>query len=150
LNDERSLCYEIIEIRKARALAGQKVRLPQKGSFMSAGSTGFTKLAQATVLASFIAIPANDVWAETDFTAGTVMTKMNSEERFAYVAGIVEGLSYARYLKDSKKPDGMQCIDDWFYKDKTAYSSVQENFEKFPDHYPVAILSALINKKCGE
>lgn len=60
----------------------------------------------------------------TDFTAQVVMEKMKAEERLPYLAGVVEGLAYARYARDNKDVPadkkttlGMKCIYDWFYVD---------------------------------
>jgi hypothetical protein len=34
----------------------------------------------------------------TDFTARVVMEKMTAEQRYSHLAGVVEGLAYARYV----------------------------------------------------
>jgi hypothetical protein len=81
--------------------------------------------------------------------AKAVMNKMGHEERGGYLAGIVEGLAYARYVVDGKQTNGMNCIYDWFYKDETSLPSIIDAFDKFPDHYPGAIMAALVKKKCG-
>jgi hypothetical protein len=117
---------------------------------MSAGSTGIANLAQAAVLAYFVAIPANDVWADGTLDAKAVMTKMGSDERFGFITGLVEGLAYARYLADGNKPDGMKCIQSWFYDgSKESLSTIYDAFDKYPEHAPANIIAALARKQCG-
>ena len=77
------------------------------------------------------------------------MAKMDGKERFAFVAGVVEGLAMARYVRDGKKPDGMKCIYDWFYKEPKTIDLIYAAFGRYPDHLPGAIIGALANRKCG-
>ncbi len=83
------------------------------------------------------------------FTAGHVINKMTQDERFSFVAGMIEGMAYARYLSDGKKTVGMNCIYKWFYDDKTSWTHITQAFEKFNSYTPGAVLGALIKKKCG-
>lgn len=90
----------------------------------------------------------------TDFTAGAVMNRMKSEERLPYIAGVIEGLAYARYMRDGKKTQGMMCIYDWFYKGKDGKSSddnitlIYAAFGKYPDYPPGVIVETLAEKAC--
>ncbi len=83
------------------------------------------------------------------FTAGHVIEKMGRSDRYSFVAGVVEGLAYARFVADGKKTEGMACIYKWFYRDKTAWPQILQTFIKFKTHTPGAVLGALIKKKCG-
>lgn len=85
----------------------------------------------------------------TDFTAKTVMEKMQPEQRYAYVAGVVEGLAYSRYAKDGKKTDGMECIYDWFYTKPDTLDLIYAGFGQYPQYPPGAIIGALSQKSCG-
>ena len=58
----------------------------------------------STVLAL---LPLTGPAGATDFTAKAVMEKMQAGDRYPYVAGVVEGLAYARYSRDGKKTEGM-------------------------------------------
>ena len=78
------------------------------------------------------------------------MTKMDGKERFAFVAGVVEGLAMARYVRDGKKPDGMKCIYDWFYKEPKTADTVYAAFERYPDYPPGTVVDLLVRRKCGE
>lgn len=86
----------------------------------------------------------------TDFTAGVVMAKMDGKERYAFVAGVVEGLAMARYMRDGKKPEGMKCLYDWFYKDQATIDIVYAAFQRYPDYPPGTVVSVLAKKTCGE
>ncbi len=85
----------------------------------------------------------------TDFTAGIVMQKMDEKERFNYLAGVVEGLAYARYIKDGKKVDGMKCIYQWFYDKKGTTGKIEAAFRRFNDYLPGAVVAAMADKECG-
>lgn len=86
----------------------------------------------------------------TDFTAKAVMEKMQPEQRYAYVAGVVEGLAYARFSKDGQKPDGMNCIYDWFYKKPDTLDVIYAGLGQYPDYPPGAIIATLSQKSCGD
>ena len=83
-------------------------------------------------------------------TAGVVAEKMSAGERYTYVAGIVEGLAYARFQKDGKSPKGMSCIYDWFYKDKATIGRVEQMFRENPDYPPGAVVGVMAEAQCGE
>jgi hypothetical protein len=85
----------------------------------------------------------------TDFTAGVVMEKMNGKERHTYLAGVIEGLAYARYARDGKKTDGMACIYKWFYDKEATTDKIETAFRRFPDHLPGAVVAAMLEKECG-
>jgi hypothetical protein len=85
----------------------------------------------------------------TDFTARAVMEKMTAEQRYSYLAGVVEGLAYARYASDGKKLDGMNCIYDWFYGDPKVTDLIYAAFDKYPDYTLGAIVAVIARKKCN-
>ena len=77
------------------------------------------------------------------------MEKMSSGERYSFVAGVVEGLAVSRYMQDGKKPEGMNCIYDWFYKDKITIERIYAAFTRFPNYLPGAVVDALVRKVCA-
>lgn len=85
-----------------------------------------------------------------DFTAAKVLKGMQAKEQYSYLAGIVEGLAVARYMKDGKKSEGMTCIYDWFYDDKQTLPTILSAFEKYDSYKPGAIIDVLAKQKCGE
>jgi hypothetical protein len=91
---------------------------------------------------------ANDVTAQA-LTAGVVMEKMEGSDRYTYVAGIIEGLAHARFVKDNKDTQGRACIYTWFYDDKATLPKIYAAFEKYPGTLPGAVVGALAATKCG-
>ena len=92
----------------------------------------------------------------TDFTADVVMEKMDANDRYPYISGIVEGLAYARFQHDNehlegdkKTTVGMKCIYDWFYEKQHALDLIYLAFGKYPTYTPGAIISNLIKQDCG-
>lgn len=87
----------------------------------------------------------------SDLNADAVINKMNAEQRFSYVAGVIEGLSYARYVKDAPNEAGMKCIRDWFYKDnsKLWLETLFPVFKKHNDKSVGVIVYVLTKKECG-
>lgn len=85
-----------------------------------------------------------------EFTAGTVLDRMSFDERASYIAGVVEGLAYARYAADSQSTEGMSCIYSWYYDDSAeTIQKVHAAFERYRNHTPGAIIAVLVNRKCG-
>lgn len=102
----------------------------------------------------FLATGVHPAYA-TDMTAGVVLREMPSNEFVVYVAGIVEGLAYARFRKDSvaagrKIEDGMQCIRDWYHNNPESILKVEEAFRQHDKYPPWVVLAAMIKKECGE
>jgi len=89
-------------------------------------------------------------------TAGVVLDKMNSDELFAYVNGMVEGMAYARFRKDSlaagsRDEAGMVCILDWYWKGEgNTPSRIEAAFRQHKEHMPSTIIGTMIKNECGE
>ena len=75
---------------------------------------------------------------------------MSDDDQYVFMAGIVEGLAYARFRSDNKSTDGMACIYDWFYGDVRSSLTILDAFAAFPDRMPGAIIGALTKRECGE
>lgn len=85
------------------------------------------------------------------FDAKTVIDKMSSEEKAVYIAGLVDGLAYARYEKEGKKTTGgMKCIYYWYQKKEDTVENIILAFHKYKNYTPNAIVAAMIAKECGE
>lgn len=39
--------------------------------------------------------------------------ELNEREQTLYIKGALDGLAYARYVRDGRTTDGMYCIYDW-------------------------------------
>lgn len=89
-------------------------------------------------------------------TAGSIMDKMELKERYAYINGMVEGMAYARFRKDTlaagqRTETGSQCIRSWFYAgDGSTYDRIETEFRKNAEHMPSTIIAVLMKKECGE
>jgi len=89
-------------------------------------------------------------------TAEVVLKEMPVRERYALVAGIVEGLAYARFRKDtidagSKIETGLKCIKDWFYGDSTkTMQDIEAAFAANGNYPPVVVVAVMAKKECGE
>lgn len=108
--------------------------------------------ARKTITRCFAVLPlvmVPNLAMATDFDAKAVMNNMSTQERSAYIAGIVEGMAYDRYLADGKTTDAMGCIYDWLYQNDKTLPAIYDAFERFPDFAPGAIMAAMIEKECG-
>jgi len=106
-----------------------------------------TAAAVAVCLASLPLVPSHTL--AQGMTAGVIMEKMPANERVPFVAGIVEGLAYARYVRDSKQVTGINCIYAWFYDKKDRIQDVYQAFNRFKEHMPGAIVATMVAKECG-
>lgn len=78
------------------------------------------------------------------------MEKMTAVERAAYLAGVIEGLAYARYEAEGKVTGGgMRCIYQWFYQGDDTLRKIHAAFERFKDYTPGAVIAAMIKRECG-
>ena len=111
---------------------------------------GAVKATIIPVIVSAMLAVAPDNGHASDFTAGFVMAEMEQSDRFPFVAGIIEGLAYARFVSDDRQTEGMGCIYDWFYDTDGRIMLIYEAFEAFPDHLPGAVVAALLEGDCGE
>ena len=84
-------------------------------------------------------------------TADEVLNEMEPVRRTGYIAGMIEGLAIARWMKDKPDKTGMKCIYDWYYNGDTKknFNRITQWFERHPDKPPGALLYVLIKKDCG-
>jgi hypothetical protein len=110
----------------------------------------FIKLIIRVVAASTLSIIVNLSSASAeDFTAGVVMTKMTAGDRYAFMAGVAEGLAHNRMVKDGGAVDGARCIYQWFYDRKETLPEIYQAFDYFKDEMPGAVMAAMVEKECG-
>ncbi len=97
------------------------------------------------------AAKSKDAGKGTVMTAGIILDRMSKVEQRAYIAGIVAGFAYYTAKKSGPKDKRVACIYEWLYGDsKKAVSEIAQTFTRFRKHVPAAIVSALINRKCGK
>lgn len=77
------------------------------------------------------------------------MQKMTEKERFGYVTGLVDMLSYQHVLAGNQ--ERAKCISDAFYKKSDdAWRLVGETFGKYPDKAAEGLIVVLMNRACGK
>lgn len=76
------------------------------------------------------------------------MEKMTEKERFSYVTGLADMLSYQYLLAGNR--DRAKCVSDAFYgSDKQTWSKVYEAFGRFSDKAPEGLVILLMKNACG-
>ena len=85
-----------------------------------------------------------------NLNAGFVLNEMNKDQRVSYIAGVIEGLAYSRFLRDKPNEKGMNCVYDWYYKGKAEQmKNIRAWFGRHPDKPVGVLLYVLIKKDCG-
>jgi len=110
-----------------------------------------SKYQQLYVIILGMTIGSVNITQASELNAGAVMSKMNTDQRFSYVSGVIEGLAYSRWQRDKPDETGMKCIHNWYYQDKAKRweSTIIPVFERYKDKSVGAILYVLTKKKCG-
>ncbi len=84
------------------------------------------------------------------FTGDEVLNKMSAEAQQSYLAGIVDGLWQARWLKDKPDDTGVICITNWFYKnEKKSLRHIGQLMRRNLDKQANGIIYVLVKKECG-
>lgn len=102
--------------------------------------------------AILVAIMINGIQVEqaAAFTANEVVNQMTAKERSTYLAGIVDGLAQARFVKDKPDQTGVKCIYNWYYQGgEKNESRITQWFTKHHEKPANALLYVLIKKECG-
>ena len=95
-----------------------------------------------------VAVADSTAHADTPMTAGVVYDRMDAGEFTAYVTGVIEGLAYAQY--ESGGVEAMNCVYDWFFRGENSQRQIDQAFVRFADHYPGAVMAALVRRECGD
>jgi len=87
-----------------------------------------------------------------EFNAGYVLNEMSPDESVSYIYGVLEGLSYARFLRDRPDESGMLCIYNWLGQDSdnTNWLKMEAWFSRHPDKPVGVLMHVLIKQECGE
>lgn len=79
----------------------------------------------------------------------SMLGKLPEKDWYPFVAGMIEGVAFHRYMAMGKDAALMNCIYDWFYKEDGALKSIYAALNQFPDYPPASVVNALAKKKCG-
>ena len=93
-------------------------------------------------------IAADDAGAQT---AGDILEKTSPEHQVGYINGVVEGLAYARFLRDHPDETGMRCIYDWYLKgDGRNQKRIIAWLERHSEQRVGVLMHVLIRQECGD
>ena len=102
----------------------------------------------AAVGAVLALIAANDAGAQS---AGDILEKTSPQHRIGYVNGVIEGLAFARYLRDRPDTTGMKCIYNWHLKGEGSnWNRIVAWLERHPEQRVGALIYVLVKQECGE
>ncbi len=111
-----------------------------------------SKYQQLSIIILGMLIAETNVANASELNAGFVMNKMNMDQQVSYIAGVVEGLAYSRYLRDKPNQEGMNCVYKW-YANNTGGAIKRQKMEtwlgRHPDKPVGVLLHVLIKKDCG-
>jgi hypothetical protein len=96
----------------------------------------------------FLATGVHPAYAQQITTSGA-MKEMPARERTAYILGVIDGLAYARFRKDTIA--GMNCIYRWSQMGSLGtLLKIEKTFGRYPDQHPLVLIGAMVKKECGE
>jgi hypothetical protein len=102
------------------------------------------RLSFVLALLAAVVLPAGKARA---ITAKDVLEKMTEKERFGYVTGLVDMLSYQFVLAGNR--GRAECVTKAFYGNaEDTWRSVLSTFEKFSDKAPEGLVVVLMNRAC--
>ena len=84
-------------------------------------------------------------------TADDVLNKMNTDHQTSYVAGVIGGLAYSRFLRDKPDQSGMDCIYRWYYgSGSEKWTQIETWFSRHLEKEAEPLLYVLVKRECGE
>ncbi|WP_425088867.1 hypothetical protein [Stappia sp.] len=116
----------------------------------------FINAIAAFLVGGMVLSTAPGAQAEEEYvTAGKVLKELPPNEFVWFVGGIVEGLAYARFRKDTvaageRVTTGSNCIRDWFHGNNQIILKISNTFRKYEEHTPWVVIAAMVKKECGE
>lgn len=115
-----------------------------------------TRKVKTAISAIFVTMVVGAFPAQAkDTTAGVIVKEMPSKEFVTFVTGMVEGMAYARFRKDTlaagqKVETGSQCIRNWYHRDTGIILKIEDAFRKYADYAPWVVLGVMVKNECGE
>jgi len=83
-------------------------------------------------------------------TGDDILTKLDTDAQYQYITGVLEGLGYARFLKDKPDQTGIKCIQTWFNDNPTErWDIVKQWLEQHKEKPVGVIVYAMVSKDCG-
>lgn len=81
-------------------------------------------------------------------TAGEVMDNMDTKQRAGFIAGAVDMASHL-YAMNGKQTKS-QCAVKWLFDNPESNREIHKFFDAHKDRDAVALLSVLIDRRCGK
>lgn len=111
-------------------------------------SVFFNQYLAKWAMASVLLVASNSAYA---LTADDVLNKMNTDQQFSYVAGVIGGLAFSRFLRDKPDESGMNCIFNWYYEnEKSQWLKIEAWLSRHLEKPVEPLIYVLIKKDCGE
>jgi len=84
-------------------------------------------------------------------TGGEILTKLDTDGQYHYVSGVLQGLGYARFLKDKPSQTGIKCIQQFLLQDDSTekWQTIQQWLKHHEEKPAGVIIYALVSKECG-
>ena len=88
-------------------------------------------------------------------TGKVMLERLPSKEFTWFVTGMVEGMAYARFRKDTlaagtRAQDGMNCILTWYHDNPKSMTVIMDAMLHHTEHTAWVVLGSLLKKECGE
>lgn len=84
-------------------------------------------------------------------TGEEILTKLDTDGQYDYVSGVLQGLSYARFLKDRPDQTGAKCIATWLIRGRNRNWEIAEKWLKHHKEKPAGvIIYTMVSKECGK
>lgn len=84
-------------------------------------------------------------------TGEEVLTQLDTQAQYHYVSGVLQGLGYARFLKDKPNQDGTKCIQQWLIEGGPERWAIVEQWLDYHKEKPAGvIIYAMVSKECGQ
>lgn len=80
-------------------------------------------------------------------TADDVLEKMGDKERWGYLTGLIDMMSYQEVLAGNEAR--AQCISDWFYNQDETVPRIFATLSRYSNLAPEGILIQMAKNACG-
>ena len=106
---------------------------------------------QISIIITLYLLSGTHIAIAKELNAGFVLNQMSTDQRTGYLFGVVEGLAYARFLRDKPDQTGMNCIYDWYHGagSDVRRAKVRKLMKKHHDRPVGPLLFVLLKKECG-
>ena len=98
--------------------------------------------------AAALVILSMSVPSANALTGEDIMSKMNADQRHAFIAGSIEMAALMFHLQGERQK--ASCVMDWFYDGDDGAQQILQAFAQFSDRQTHPVILTLINGACGQ